>query len=369
MLNKVLKRVELYGDGKGYIEIINSSEFNASEEGRLKALSLVGICKGKLESANPSKLKEILAKEGTEANPYGRAFELIPVAAEKYLDNNFMISDNLLNNYYKFSHTGDDKIYTNYRTLANFIIDFKFDKVLKFNTPEEVKDFKVIRGKVPKFVFDHLKTHTQITSLAQSDRSSVESDYWLPDDLQERFIKSKGVCNSDINKIISLFKSLVTLKIEDFNKSLVHHLLSKVSPNQFEELFKTLGYSKEIYQRQLSGFRYKEFIMSGWINDPLTFNHLIELRSHKPTQKETIEFTEGLREVLMQKIIPTEHNKKPQSEDEFKKALRSGVEFISSRGDIAYYDKDKKPPYRLRFANAHSGEMELLTKYWETFND
>ena len=314
MLNNVVKRVELYGDGKGYIELIDSSDFNASEEGRLKALSLVGICKGKLESKNPSKLKDILAKEGTETNPYGRAFELIPVVRDKYINDNLMISDNLLNRYYKFSHTGDDNVYTNFRTLANL----EMLKNIPLNTPEEVKHFKVFRAKIPTFAFHHLKTHTQITSIGQSDRSSTESDYWLPSDLRFRLKdsfnannpkkkKSKDLVSENVKNGIKYsftyyplmqIQSYAVSSLRDFDNYAIKILLEDVPPFYFELFFKTLGYKKEIYQRQMAGFKYKEFIMSGWINDPLTFEHLMELRSHKPTQEQVIEFVDGLKEVL-----------------------------------------------------------------------
>jgi hypothetical protein len=41
------------------------------------------------------------------------------------------------------------------------------DKI-PFNTPEELKGFKVIIGKTPKQVYDHVITHDMLTKLAES---------------------------------------------------------------------------------------------------------------------------------------------------------------------------------------------------------
>jgi hypothetical protein len=292
----ILRELKLWD--KGYIKLIDSSEFNASEEGRLKAVQLAKICYGKCgtESKNPHKLWDKLAKEGTKSNPYSRSFELVPVVydSEDLLsrqDDFYNLCD--FGELTRFEYCKENIYYTNYRALVNGGVG---TNNIPYNTADEVKDFKVVIAKLPMFIINHLKTHTTLTSIMNSARymSSKDFNYWLPTDLKGRlkayFENSDSYALQDI-ALIKLFDSYT-------DDTTVDLLLDEVSPNRFEEIFKALGYPKEIYQRQMAGFRYGEIVLAGWKNDPLVWDHMIELRSGTHTQKETREFIDGLVEVF-----------------------------------------------------------------------
>jgi hypothetical protein len=293
---KILKEIKLWDNG--YIKLVDSSEFNMNEGGRLKAVQLAKICYGKCgtESKNPQKLWDKLAKEGTKDNPYSRSFELIPVVYDE--EKLIPTTANFYRLYYnnekltRFEHYQDEKYYVSYRALANVGININS---VPYNTANEIKDFKVVIANLPMFVVNHVKTHCMLSSIMNSARymSSKDFDYWLPTDLKGRLKAYLEDSNSyalqDI--VLKLFDSYT-------DNTTVDLLLDEVSPNRFEEIFRALGYPKEIYQRQMAGFRYGQIVMAGWKNDPLVWDHMIELRSGTHTQKETREFIDGLVEVF-----------------------------------------------------------------------
>ena len=265
--------------GNGYVKNIDS-DFNINQSKRLEAVKLAKVCFNQLnkEVKNPLALWDKLSVEGTTENPFNRIFEFIPVMYktlkdEHKLKEKFKKSRKLSFQFLRFSYV-DNKgyIYTNYRNIANIGLT---DSEIAFNTKEELTDFKILEAKIPQFVFNHLKTHTQLTTIRQSDRYSKIDDFWLPDDIIDK-----------------LDKSFINSKKEALE------YLKQLNYLDFESIFKTMGYKKEIYQRGLNGFRYTICLIGGWKNDHLGWNHLIELRSGANTQKETKEFIKAVDEVI-----------------------------------------------------------------------
>lgn len=292
-------------------------EANTSEENRIKFVTdLAAISRGKHESNNPAVrfkalLKEAspseltLSNEETKGSPsrpieflgivlgyklVGNEIVLMQTNADMLLDHkhykfDFELFNNLIGRY---SIIKDNLIYTNLRTLLNAGIPYE---AIPYNTEEELKDFKAFRLNVPMFVFNHLITHTAISKEARSERVVDISniDYWLPEDFSERW------------KASNVPDPIVISTMEHSGQ--VFKLLRDYTQRDIQELFKDLGYKKEIYQRAMLEFRYKEMVMVGW-NTFNTFAHLIIERNGAPdiwkswTQKETNDVINALAEVL-----------------------------------------------------------------------
>lgn len=223
------------------------------------------VSRGKFDVTNPEKLFFRLLKEsGDKQYPVSRVLEFIPC----YIDNTQYIFDSknkkvsilnidinyeaFINNILAFSYI-DNKgnLYTNYRALYNVLKDTEI--VNKFLALDN-KLFKVIELKTPMFIFHHYKTHTRLSSIGESDRViKYKSEYWKPDCLGNLpFIFLRLLCNR-----------------------------------------------REIYSRGKEGFKYKRFIMSGWINDDRTWKHLVLERTNTWTQKETKYVTNLLKKELL----------------------------------------------------------------------
>jgi len=298
---KILNEVKLWD--KGFVQLVDSSRFNANNEGRLEALQLARVCVNKVGtgSKNAQALADRLAKEGTKDNPYSRSYELIPLKIRGMNDEEIVgivsVKEPAAITVLRFSYCDADKVIsTTLRNISNVVGTDKGLACKKFNTPEEVVDFKVVIAKIPYFVFGHLKTHNMLTTIAQSDRYSTEEDFWIPTDLRSRVYNLKLDSAEFKAPHMAAVYSFVTRFKEDCFDTI--DLLKDLNFNEFETLFKKLGYTKEIYQRQLAGFRYKTVVIAGWKNDPLTWDHLFELRTSSHTQETTREFVTGLVELF-----------------------------------------------------------------------
>ena len=125
-------------------------------------------------------------------------------------------------------------------------------------------------------------THTQLTKVSQSDRVSEAKDYWLPDDIFDRFRQldtesplAKAIAKTNLLAVVTM--SNIKNKIES-NKlesiqELKELLLNTVPQVVLEDGFKLLGYKREIYQRAMYYFKYKTFVISGWNIDPHQWGH------------------------------------------------------------------------------------------------
>ena len=326
------KRTNLWLDG--YVEIpmfnvsgkdINISEANSCEENRIEVVTqIAAITRGKDRSNNPKKRYEHLIREAVN-NPKvlkksfihkqaSRVLEFIPVVIKGfplefldkwkiYLgDREFYISTDNFNNYIgRFSYLvknpkeGNFKIYTNLRTLLN--ISEIVGVILKpedipYNTPEEVKNFKIVKIKAPHFVFDQLYTHTQLSKIAVSERVTCEDDYWLPTDILERS-KSyiANISESGLEKLLiepdnewlrAISSIALSKDAKEAKEIALRYMLERMSIKDTIKLFKELKYKQEIYNRWSYGLKYKTWYMAGWINDPFRWNHLVLEREGRP---------------------------------------------------------------------------------------
>lgn len=198
-------------------------------------------------------------------------------------------------------NTQNFTLYTNFRNVLNFYNRFYAYTKKGLDLLEEIfydtdgyEDFKVLRIKAPMFVWAQFMTHTQLSKETQSDRVTGQKDYWLPEDIVEKIKKYKES---------SLDPNLDSL--EEINFSTILDLfLNVLSQNQVQTLLKNCGYPREIWSRAPYYFKYKEFIMTGWINDPNAWGHLLLEREAYPklheswVQDETRKYADAIRKCL-----------------------------------------------------------------------
>jgi len=321
--------IEIYGDGyvTSKVSTIPTNEVNKDEESRVKFVTdLAAISRGKDSANNPVKrfnslLKEAAPYEGNENGSPSRPLEFAGVILEYVFINNIyriILGDKRYdfdiaffnNNLGRYSYTTNDgeltspygKIFTNVRACVNAGIKYED---MPFASREDLHlydNFKALKIKVPMFVFNHLITHTALSKEARSERVvSLDScDYWLPEDFIERVLNSD--VKSDID--VSCRNNLLVLVESGNKKDIVNYLLHAPSQAEVQKFFKDLGYPKEIYQRAMLEFRYKEMLMVGWVNDPNSWTHLfLERNAMKDnwknwTQSQTEEAVVAMKEII-----------------------------------------------------------------------
>lgn len=217
--------------------------------------------------------------------------------------------DDLMNGFGgTFGYMKDGRLYTNMRACINAGIPY--DKV-PYNTKEQLANFKAIRAKIPMFVWAQVpNTHTAISKEAASDRMITTDEYWMPDDFIERVRKdAKRDCKTlsvndnryyHMSNIIACFSDM-----SDVVKILIHGTnTTKFSQAEVIGYFKYLGYKKEIYNRAMYYFKYKEVVMTGWNNNPKVWGHLVIERNAEPTiwknwtQEQSKLFVEAIRKMV-----------------------------------------------------------------------
>lgn len=321
-----MEKITIWKNEDGYVAkdftSISVEESNMSDGNRMAYIAQIApVVRLKENSKNPKKLFERLLKEAAPNDPEdinnaSRVLEYIPVVTTiEVLDNDVYIicrdgrvknisMEKYLNDIVPFSYVKDIgnrtyKLYTNYRAIYNVLKD---PLLVPLNDPEEVKDYELIKLKVPMFVWAQLYTHQTLTKVSQSDRMGVYDplDFWLPEDIEDKVDTyiSKQLSNKDFDP------RLLRTNQEVNRKNIKMDLLTGYSQLELYELFKELGYNHEIYQRAIYYFRYKTFIMGGWKNDPKRWQHMILERYKYPepsknhTQNETKKVVEAIGKLI-----------------------------------------------------------------------
>ncbi len=232
-------RVELYGDGIGYVE-----EIEIGNDIIEYVCDVARTTRGGSEPKSYIGMFNRLKHESGD-NAKGRPFEYVHVEIKEWMQD--MIID--MKHVYFWNH----KMVTNLRNL-----NFGELKATNFNI---IRSNKVFKGKVPKFVYDHIRTHTQISWLSETvrvkDIGNVE--FWNNEDAGLRRLSEYSIKNYKVAK--------------------------------------RLGYRDEIAARELSSRRYVTFICSG-LNDAEGFKHFILERTKKATQFQTRELAFGIKQLL-----------------------------------------------------------------------
>lgn len=330
------------------VSTIPVTEANLNWENRYKFVSdLAAISRGKYESTNPEKrFKHLLKEASTDVdketisnNGYmenlkndnrikvaSRPLEFLPVALTMDYADKHLISA-AKEGYSKYSFyrhcfvDKNDMVYTNFRHLYNWL--FKNTNmslgsildIIPFNSKDELRNFKAIRLSTPMFVWAQLMTHTQISKESQSDRVSHNDKYWLPDGIVDKLLDIELECNEDTGDIVDqdldeLQSQLFELQKENGDIGLLHRYLVStflylLPQDKVQYLLEKSGYNKEIYSRAPYYFKYKEMVMTGWVNDPEVWGHFLLEREaydmyHKSwVQKETADTAKAIRDVII----------------------------------------------------------------------
>lgn len=328
------------------VSTIPVTEANLTWENRYKFVSdLAAISRGKYESSNPFKrFKHLLKEASTDVNKEAisngshmeylknndrlkvasRPLEFLPVVLTMDYVNKHIINtvktEHSKYSFYKHCYVDkDDMVYANFRHLYNWLFknaNMSLDSILDvipFNSKEELKHFKVIRLSTPMFVWGQLMTHTQISKESQSDRIASNGKYWLPDDIVNRLLdieteaETGDITDQDLDEIQShLFELQKENKDTDLIRNYLVNVFTYVLPqSKVQYLLEKAGYNKEIYSRAPYYFKYKEMVMTGWVNDPEVWGHFLLEREaydiyHKSwVQKETANTAKAIRDIIM----------------------------------------------------------------------
>ena len=327
----------------GYVmEFEDAKHANASEVNRINFISATAsVTRGKESFNYPEARYKHLFQEASFSRA-SRPLELCPVyfnfemhtttdgsgdRVKLYLKDDLeydMDLDKFLNNIAKFGivEKMDRGLYlckTNLRALVNAKIPYE---QIPYN--EVCTGFRVFKLKVPMFVFNHLVTHTQLSKETRSDRVTLqdETEYWLPEDLIERILSfdvEKYLVGSEshygVGELMEeLQGGIASIRSGELSKKgftsrqqynmLVRTLLDRdMCTVRF--MFKILGYPKEIWQRAMLEFRYKECVFGGYTDQHGWYNLLAE-RGGLPssnttknwTQKETAMVAKQLNELM-----------------------------------------------------------------------
>lgn len=176
---------------------------------------------------------------------------------------------------------------------------------------EDYINFEAMKMNLPMFSWSQWPmTHTQLSKESQSDRVAENVNYWLPNDIIEKFNKyiidtddelSAEACEQ-IESIQVITKS-PDLKVKSKLQAIKDVMLHVLPQNRFQEILKAIGYKREIWSRAPYYFKYKEVVVTGWKNDPTTWQHSFLERNgyeqyHKNwTQKESQQIIKAVMEV------------------------------------------------------------------------
>ena len=154
-------------------------------------------------------------------------------------------------------------------------------------------------------------THTQLSKESQSDRVAEGNGYWLPEDLVKRLEEHNPDDTPMDDKLMITHTNIRNLKThypkEKWCKGFIHCMLSVWPQGEVQSILQMLGYKREIWSRAPYYFKYKECVVTGWYNDPTTWQHSFLERSVEPdswknwTQKETKEVLQAVKEIIERK--------------------------------------------------------------------
>lgn len=270
---KILNKIEF--ENNCWVGLVDSSEFNSSEENRIKAVTdLASITKGRLgfkitcndchsylnseesncqgedepcheftQSLYKNRRKSLYNKLLTEsAGKPSVPFEFVPCKVDQ--DLNIARIDN---KYHKYGLKEDfNNFYTNCRNELTYI------ESCQYNNAYDVKDFKVIVGKVPWKVISHLRTHRAFSWLVESSRNKRylnEVEFWYPSWWNKPTLNYFKACDDGIKSDLlninndiefNLKSEEATMELSD-RRLVLFAMAAWIEPNSWDNLFKVRG--------------------------------------------------------------------------------------------------------------------------------
>lgn len=253
-----------------------SPTFNLSEQDRFQVANVGSISKGKFESKNCEvRFNHFLTESGGSPSVplefvpirVSDLYKLIFITKGQYPANKD-INHNELLRYCSLGYVFNEidradylHYYTNLRNLLKFGISLN---QIPFNTLDEVKDFKIIVGRVPAKVISHLRTHRAFSWIIESSRSkNYKPEFWIPKE-------QEGLLFNTMDK-----KNLRLI-----------------------DLMKNQGIKPEIANMEYSDRRLVHFGMAAWKNDSATFDNLFKVRVGKDTMDITSIVVDNIKKLV-----------------------------------------------------------------------
>jgi len=253
------------------IEKINPMRENTEEELYRYIADVSGVVRDK-EIKNPEKLFNRLTTEAVGGKA-SSVLAFVPVVLDRNKNQEFAYKS--LNKIYKsrfvhlfgFINNENDRYHTNMRELIN--ISCAVDEILPHI---EFVCYQAYRAIVPYFIFQQLRTHTQVNFLSHSQRyTDVDYGYYKPEE-------------------IDMTQEEWNIKVEN------------TTPNELKEFMKENGIKrKEIYARGIDMLKYRPFTIGFNTLNPNSWKHFKNERSTPHTQAETREFVAQLKELAENK--------------------------------------------------------------------
>lgn len=126
-----------------------------------------------------------------------------------------------------------------------------------------------------------------------------EKDYWLPPDLGDRILDAK---NADVVRGMTLDF------IGDVSEpdSFIEWMIDYAPQSKVQALLRALGYRREIYSRAPYYFKMKQFVITGWVDEDVSWPHFLRERNaymddggpKNWTQSETQKYAFAIRKLL-----------------------------------------------------------------------
>jgi len=238
----------------------------------VSAVSHIGaITKGKFESKNPKKrFESFLTESGDKPSV---PLEFVPIKLDVkngvFYDFNYIdFANKILKYSYIINENNVDCVLTNLRCLLKAGIPLS---EIPINTPDEVKDFKIVVGKIPYKVLTHIVWHREVEQnneavngtdfidfkfprLCETSRSvNYTPEFWYPTNLSKQ--------------------NLEQMKHED-----------KLTTDRVKRMCAyEVGIPAEIANMEYSQRRLVHFAMAGWKQDPNTWDNLFKVRAANNT--------------------------------------------------------------------------------------
>jgi len=265
MKPKMIEHKDLWNNG--YVELWDFSNANANMENRQDAISLIGgVCRN-TTIKNPKKFyNRLMFEHNTKPS---EIFQFIPVI--DYIEDT--IDLNKFNKYYRFGHA--DKLtntfYTNLRNLINYT-DNVWTISNNVNEQPELKKYVVFKVKIPYMIIDHLRRHKLLNSSFNENWQSNRIHNYKDEYFENDIVNIKHI----------------TVEYDN----------DKQNDDIYIPEYKTDNTRSELINKGEFGLRYQTGWIGGWINDEYCWDNFFGVRLQKPTQKETIELSSVMYDML-----------------------------------------------------------------------
>jgi len=223
---------------------------------------------------NPHSLTERLMKESYGDNP-SSVFTFVPCIMNKDTITPTMVYNDFIQSF-GLIEKKTNLYHTNLRELLNLGIGL--DAALQY---VDFTHYKVFTARVPYFVYQQIRTHSQVQFLSHSARySDVDYGYFMPDGVK-KYLEDMAFIDSDL---------------EINAQPQWNHIVPNSTPNDLIDLMKKAGVKrKEIYNRGVDMLKIRPFTIGFNTLNPNSWEHFYNQRGKDPhTQLETRNFVNEL---------------------------------------------------------------------------